>query len=383
MTKGYLQADGSIEFGEDYTNVITELPLGVYIPKVAPTGIYLSKTSNFEYLPEYYLLDKFEEYVLRSYNSSSKSVGALYVGLKGSGKTKRAHKLALDSGMSVIYLQDFNVLNHSNWKNIINSPLFNNVVVYIDEYEKKLKDETTVPLLEWLDGSVNTKQLFILIGNEQASNKYTNPLVDRLSRILFRKSFESLTTNDIEQLVNSLSKREDKQDLIESISGIPVISLDNCLQIIKTTNLFIEDSIDNVIALLNIQFKQFDNFIPCDMSGKKIDYACTLSLSVLKNKVAFCYPYFNIEVNSTYVDSINTDDHIDTTYDCYLRGNINEDAVVKYVDTNTVLLTCYYYYYPKDTENHNEVKSDKPVTIQLIRENFYSLLNNRISYLTF
>lgn len=383
MTKAYLQADGSIEFGEDYSNVIDKLPLGVYVPKVGPTGIYLSRTSDFEYLPKYYLLDKFEEYVLRSYNSSSKSVGALYVGLKGSGKTKRAHKLALDSGMPVIYIQSFEILNHNNWKQIINTSLFNNVVIFIDEYEKKLKDETTVPLLEWLDGSVNTKQLFVLIGNEQANNKFTNPLIDRLSRILFRKSFDSLTSNDIEQLVNSLSIREDKEDLIESINGIPVISLDNCLQIIKTTNLFIDETIDNVISLLNIQFKQFDEFVPCDMKGKRINYSSSLSLSVLKNKVAFCHPYFNIELNSSFVDSINVDDHIDTSYDPYLRGNINDDDVtIKYVDTNTVLLTSYYYYYQKDNDI-KEVKSDKPVTIQLIRENFYCLSNSKVNYFTF
>ncbi len=380
MTKGYLQPDGDIEFGEDFNNIITELPLGVYIPRVSPGGIYLSKTSDFKYLPEYYLLDRFEDYVLTSYRSSDKSIGALYLGTKGSGKTKRAHKLSLDSGMPVIYLQSFDVLNHSGWKNIINSSLFNNVVVFIDEYEKKLKEDTTVALLEWLDGSVNTKQLFILIGNEQANNKFTNPLVDRLSRILFRKTFESLTAQDIEELVNKLSTRDDKQDLVEVISSIPVISLDNCLQIIKTTNLFVNDSVDEVVAMLNIEFRQFESFVPCDMQGKKISYSDSLSLSVLKNKVAFYNSYISIDLNNSYVDSLNND-NINTNYDVYMKGEVGSNATVKYIDTNTVLLTAYYYYYDKDAAN--EIKSEHPITIQLIRENFYHLLNSKVNYLTF
>jgi len=379
--KGYVQADESIDFDQEYTNIISGLPLGVYVPRISPTrGIYLSKTNDFQYLPEYYLLDKFEEYVLTAYKSSSKSIGASYLGLKGSGKTKRAHKLALDSGLPIIYLQDFSVLGQSGWKDIIGSDLFNDVVVFIDEYEKKLKEDTTIPLLEWLDGSVNTKQLFILIGNEQANNRYANPLVDRLSRVLFKKTFDSLSLDNIKELVTKLSLRHNKDELVDAISCIPVLSLDNCLQIIKTTNLFIDEPIDTIIGILNIEFREFEDFVVCDLVGNKIVYD-SISVAVTKGKVAFRDSNICLELKYSFGQSLDILD-IDNEYSPEFRGEIdNKDIIVEYVNPNTINLTGHYYYYKKGEDD--QTRSVEPITIQLIKESVYQLSNSRIKYLTF
>lgn len=258
--QAYINSDSSIDFNSPIS-AITSIPLGVYIPKYDPMrGIFLTKANNFKYLDEYYLLDKFEDYVLQSFNNDNKSQGVLFLGLKGSGKTKRAHKLALDSGLPILYIQDLSIINKPAWKDVIESEMFNNFVIFIDEYEKKLEDETSVALLEWLDGSTNNKQLFILIGNEKANNKFSNPLIDRLSRVLWRKIFGSLEESEVRELVYKLSTRQDKEDLVDSIINIPVLSLDNTLQIIKSTNLFADTNVEEIINMLNIEFKLYDEF---------------------------------------------------------------------------------------------------------------------------
>lgn len=280
----YVQPDNTIDFNQN-AKASTSIKHGVYVAlKSMERGIYFSPTNNFEYLDNYYLLDDFEELVLESFKQSKSSLASLYLGLKGSGKTKRAHKLALDSGMPVLIINDLSIINNQQWNDIVGSNVLNNWVVFIDEYEKKLRDDNSVALLNWLDGSVNTKQLFILIGNEEAHTRYTDPLVDRLSRVLWKKEFKPLTDNDASILVNKLSIREDKAELIDLLSNIPVLSMDNTLQIIKITNMFPSKSIEAIVTNLNISFKAVEDFILVDESGVCVtEDEDTLGLIITKN----------------------------------------------------------------------------------------------------
>ena len=379
--QAYLNSDGSIDF--DIPNSpISSLPLGVYIPKYSDMrGIYLSKTNDFKYLSEYYLLDRFEEYVLNYYNKSDKSVGVIYLGLKGSGKTKRAHKLALDTGLPVLYIQNLDIINRSAWKDTVNSGVFNNFVIFIDEYEKKLEEETTVALLEWLDGSSNSKQLFILIGNEKANNKFSNPLIDRLSRVLWRKNFDSLKQDEVEQLVYKLSTREDKEDLIEVITSIPVLSLDNTLQIIKTTNLFADISVEEVVSMLNIEFNEYDTYYLCDESNQVVNDSDTTSISIKKNKISYEKSTFYSYLNPDFIKRLSlTNKDIDT--DECVRINIDfENLVFKFFNKNKLGVTVNYQYYSLETKEY--ITSTQPINLFLLRDVYYFSKLSTGRFLTF
>jgi hypothetical protein len=370
----YINSDNSIDFNSA-VHTISSVPVGVYIPKYSDMrGIYLTRTNDFKYLDEYYLLDKFEDYVLQSFNNSNKSLGVLYLGLKGSGKTKRAHKLALDSGLPVLYIQDLNIINKPAWKDVIGTDIFNNFVIFIDEYEKKLEDETSVALLEWLDGSTNNKQLFILIGNEKANNKFSNPLIDRLSRVLWRKSFGSLEESEVRELVYKLSTREDKEDLINTIISIPVLSLDNTLQIISTTNLFVDTNVEELINMLNIEFNLYDEFYVCDEHNNQVeDDNDTYSISVKKDKVLFKHGDMYTLFNNGYVEKLAlTNEDINKAEDVYFDlayTNLN----VKIINKNKLSISVNYNYTSLATKE--KVTSEEPITLYLLKETLYHSLS--------
>lgn len=379
--QAYLNSDESIDFDLPNTPIET-IPLGVYIPKYNDMrGIYLTKTSNFKYLSEYYLLDKFEEHVLDYYNQSDKSVGVIYLGLKGSGKTKRAHKLALDTRLPVLYIQNLDIINRPAWKDTVASGVFNNFVIFIDEYEKKLEEETTVALLEWLDGSSNSKQLFILIGNERANNKFSNPLIDRLSRVLWRKNFGSLKQNEVEQLVYRLSTREDKEDLIDVITSIPVLSLDNTLQIIKTTNLFVDTSVEEVVSMLNIEFNEYDTYYLCDEFNQVVNDNDTTSISIKKNKISYERNTFYSYLNRDYIDKLAlTNKDIDT--DECVRIDIDfENLVFKFFNKDKLGVTINYQYYSLETKEF--ITSKETINLFLLRNVYYFSKLSTGRFLTF
>jgi hypothetical protein len=379
--QAYLNPDQSIDFDSPNTP-INSVPLGVYIPKYSEMrGIYLSKTNDFKYLPEYYLLDKFEEYVLDYYKESDKSVGVIYLGLKGSGKTKRAHKLALDTGLPVLYIQNLDIINKSAWKDTVASGVFNNFVIFIDEYEKKLEEETTVALLEWLDGSSNSKQLFILIGNERANNKFSNPLIDRLSRVLWRKNFGSLKQSEVEELVYKLSIREDKEDLIEVITSIPVLSLDNTLQIIKTTNLFADTSVEEIVSMLNIEFNEYDTYYLCDEFNQVVNDNDTTSISIKKNKISYEKTTFYSYVNRDLIEKLAlTNKDIDT--DECVRIDIDfESLVFKVFNKNRLGITVNYQYYSLETKEYTT--STETINLFLLRDVYYFSKLSTGRFLTF
>jgi hypothetical protein len=379
--RAYINSDNSIDFNSA-VHTISSVPVAVYIPKYSDMrGIYLTRTNDFKYLDEYYLLDKFEEYVLQSFNNSNKSLGVLYLGLKGSGKTKRAHKLALDSGLPVLYIQDLNIINKPAWKDVIGTDIFNNFVIFIDEYEKKLEDETSVALLEWLDGSTNNKQLFILIGNEKANNKFSNPLIDRLSRVLWRKTFGSLEEVEVRQLVYKLSTREDKEDLIDTIINIPVLSLDNTLQIISTTNLFADTNVEELINMLNIEFNLYDEFYICDEHNNQVEDD-TYSISVKKDKVLFKHDDMYTVFNNTFVDKLaSTNEDINKAEDVYFDlAYINLN--VKIINKNKLSINVKYQYTSLTTKE--KLTSKEHITLYLLKETlYYSLSKINTKFLSF
>lgn len=321
--------------------------------------------------------------MLQSFNNSDKSLGVLYVGLKGSGKTKRAHKLALDSGLPILYIQDLNIINKPAWKDVIGTDIFNNFVIFIDEYEKKLEDETSVALLEWLDGSTNNKQLFILIGNEKANNKFSNPLIDRLSRVLWRKTFGSLEEHEVKQLVYKLSTREDKEDLIDTIISIPVLSLDNTLQIISTTNLFSDTNVEELINMLNIEFNMYDEFYICDEHNNQVEDDCdTYSISVKKDKVLFKSTDVYSLFNNIFINKLAlTNDDINKAEDVYFNLAYT-DLNVKIINKNKLSINVNYNYISLAT--NEKLTSKESITLYMLKETlYYSLSNINNKFLSF
>ena len=382
----FKQPDGSIDFRSNATSC-GSIKGGVYRALSSmERGIYLSPTTEFKYLDEYFLLDDFEELVLESFNQFNKSLAVLYLGLKGSGKTKRAHKLALDSGMPVLIIDNLDIINSQRWNDIVGSDALNNWIIFIDEYEKKMDNDNSVALLNWLDGSVNTKQLFILIGNEQARTKYSDPLLDRLSRVLWKKEFNSLTEEQVETLVNKLSKRPEKSELLDLLSNIPVLSMDNTMQIIRITNMFPNKSIESLLSKLNIGFNIVEDFTFVDEFYKSLTYD--------EHHEPFIITKSGLIAKSTrirfYIESAEIIERFDSKDDDKEIYRIQIDVLskdIKLVKINRFIYkfeapysVCYNY---EEWDNDNWQPSNKTMTIYLYKTIAWNALNspNNVFYI--
>jgi hypothetical protein len=376
----YQQPDGSIDFRSNAATC-SEVKGGVYRAlNSMDRGIYLSPTTEFKYLDEYFLLDEFEELVLESFKQSNKSLAVLYLGLKGSGKTKRAHKLALDSGMPVLIIDNLDIINSQRWNDIVGSDTLNNWIIFVDEYEKKLDNNNSVALLNWLDGSVSTKQLFILIGNEQAKTKYSDPLLDRLSRVLWKKEFGSLTDEQVETLVNKLSKREEKSELLDLLSNIPVLSMDNTMQIIRITNMFPDRSIESLLTKLNISFNSVEEFTFVDEFYKPLTYGEDhIGLTITRSD-----PILNAaRVIRLYIESddiierFNPEDSDKKIYRIKVEApakDIKLTKVRRFIYKFEVPYSVCYNYTEWDEDNWQP--SDKTMTVFLYKTMAWNLLAN-------
>ena len=152
--------------------------------------MYLEEDKDFEFPEKYYLSDddtKFMNKVVSMYNTTKKlTLGTLLSGMKGSGKTLMAKKIATMSGLPIIVI-DSNV--HSDDIEGFFAKIHDDVCVIMDEIDKYWN---TRYLLGFLDGVKPTckKLLLCTCNNEKEIDEYLN---DRCSRIRYKKTFAGLS----------------------------------------------------------------------------------------------------------------------------------------------------------------------------------------------
>ena len=242
--------------------VLNALPAGNYNINVNPMSgeIYLTKMEDLK-LPETEFIDtSIIDVWLKSFNHHNSNLGILLSGLKGAGKTVLAKKLCKISNLPVLHLnQNVPMVGLSMF---LSDPMFNNCIIFIDEFEKMInqnKDEEIAPFLKLMDGSYNTKLMFLLTSNRETLNDH---LMNRLSRIKYRKHFTDLEEYTIERIINKYLVNQDfKEDLLNTCNKISFLSIDILINIIEEMNLFNSPS-SEVIKNLNLVSES----VYCDVS---------------------------------------------------------------------------------------------------------------------
>jgi DNA-directed RNA polymerase subunit F len=208
----------------------------VYELGVSQLGYYLEPISdkfNFPY-KIYGLESKIIKRTTTHYNSTTHgNLGILLNGLKGTGKTVTAKNICNELKQPVILISRF-IEGGSAWVNTIPQ----NITVFVDEYEKVY--EESKEFLTIMDGSMNSafRRVFILTTNTLHIDQN---LIDRPSRIRYFQTFNDLSPETVEEIVDDLLVHKNlKEDCIKFIATLKIITVDIVKSILNEVNMFNE-----------------------------------------------------------------------------------------------------------------------------------------------
>ena len=224
------------------TDTFTTLPKGNYLLKFDPReGFFLEKKDAF-ILPQKIYGDQsiIKRWLTSWKTNSSKNLGILLAGVKGSGKTITAQKFCMDSELPVIIINE--VFHGSDFIDFITSPKLGECIIFLDEFEKMYaKQEHQQELLSIMDGNYSTKLIFLLTVNEDRLNDY---LVNRLNRIKYCKTYYDLDAETIDSVIDDmLVNKEHTQSIHSFFEKVNLKTFDLLVNLIKEMNLFNEDAL--------------------------------------------------------------------------------------------------------------------------------------------
>lgn len=214
--------------------------------------LYLKEDKDFEFPKKYYLGDKdnrFINKVINCFNVTSKlTTGVLLSGLKGSGKTLMAKKIAMASNLPIIVVDK--EVSASDVEPFF-AKISIDVCVIFDEIDKYWN---TRYLLGFLDGvKPSCKKLVLCTCNDE--DEIDDYLNDRCSRIRYKKLFTCLTKDVINGIMNDILENEEKaKSATEFICGaIKVVSYDNVVMFAEEIKSNPNDSYESILEDMNIK----------------------------------------------------------------------------------------------------------------------------------
>jgi len=243
-------------------NLLKEsLPPAVYLVEQSPSGYYLTKLGDKLDAParEYGSITSRKHRIFNTFEQSNKSIGALFTGLKGSGKTALANSicnLAIDNNYPVVVIR--NSFDNSIYQFLELLPPH---VLLIDEFVKIMDSNVDnyerpsganqEPLLHLLDGTVPGKRLTILTDN--SIHEVNSYLIDRPSRILYSikfKTLEPIVTSEI--LKEHKIKKSIRKQIIKYAGKQQMFSIDILKEIITEHKRYPKLSIEELFGIMNI-----------------------------------------------------------------------------------------------------------------------------------
>lgn len=226
----------------DVTATHSTLPTGNYmLKKDLRTGeFYLMQKESFPMPEKVYGDHSVVQRWLQSWkHNSSKNLGILLTGLKGTGKTITAQKFCMESNLPVIIINE--PFEGVEFIDFITNPKLGQCIVFIDEFEKIYHRENQYDMLSLMDGNYNTKLIFLLTVNEENISDY---LINRLNRIKYRKTYGDLEDDVIEEVINDmLVNKEHRSSIYTFFERVNMCTFDLLTNLIKEMNLFDQDAI--------------------------------------------------------------------------------------------------------------------------------------------
>ena len=315
-----------------------KLPVGNYLLKFnEQIGYHLIKKEPFKLPKKLYGDISITERWLKSWNSNtSKNLGILLTGIKGSGKTITAQKFCIDSNLPVIIIQ--NAHSGSNFIDFITSQSLGECIIFIDEFEKvysnRSDNDQQNDLLSLMDGNYQTRLIFLLTTNEDTLNPY---LVNRLNRIKYRKDYHNLDKSVIEAVMDDmLINKSHSQSVFDFFTKVNIVTYDLLVNLIKEMNFFGEDAIECGKHLnLRTEYKMYSIIEIVD----GIEYPCNYTKCAPFNPQDTCYV---VRRNTNYIDHLchsdpeddsdDDDDDYGSIYDKEFTVQFSDFDIISYDD---------------------------------------------------
>ena len=214
-------------------------------------GPFFEESSDFKFPTDYYLSDndvRFIDKTIDAFNRTDKmTTGVLLSGIKGSGKTLRAKRIALETKLPIV------VVDQNVYANEI-EPFFAKIdtpcCLIFDEIDKYWN---TRHLLTFLDGVKPTckKLIICTCNNEKEIDEYLN---DRCSRIRYKKTFDCLdreaTVRVINTVIGDMEKATQARDFL--FDHVSLLSYDNITVFAEEIRNNPHESFESIICDLNI-----------------------------------------------------------------------------------------------------------------------------------
>lgn len=248
--KNWQQSNNSY-FLRDITSQVKHLPIGVYTLKEDKMiGLYLDHAqNNFGFTHKIYGKDtNFINRCIKSYNNTTGNLGVLLSGIQGTGKSVTAKLICNELNLPVISITD----EYDDLDNFL-SEIEQDCIILIDEYEKIF--EKSHMLLSIMDGVSMSKyrRVFILTTNKTYINEN---LLNRPSRIRYSKTYGNLELLTINEIIDDLLiYQEFKEDLIDSLKLLHIITIDILISIINEINIH-NEPLSNFYNDFNVELTQ-------------------------------------------------------------------------------------------------------------------------------
>lgn len=182
-------------------------------------GFFFERQSDNMQVPEklYEFKTKEFNYILNKMKIETKNVGVLFNGVKGTGKTLMGKMLSNALGLPVILIENFGTQNLDMFKFLAN--IEQDVVYFIDEFEKKFSQDEQQQLLSFMDGvynNNNVKKIFIITTNNK---NIDDNMISRPSRVIYTIEFTDFTSEEVIRAYfkDNLPEKDNNDEVINKL----------------------------------------------------------------------------------------------------------------------------------------------------------------------
>ena len=260
----YLVGKTSVDIiGDDAIDIRENLPIGFYKLEAAPMhGLYLEKVDyNTLHGKIYGKANIIASHVAEAYEKSDKSLGVLFSGGKGLGKSLTT-RLIIEKLMSSHPIIIINKYIDGMFDFL--EPI-KNVIYLFDEFEKTMRGNANEQnndtksttkqdqILTFLDGTASgTHNLFLLTVNNK--RELNDNLLSRPGRIRYHYQFESCDADTIRSYCkDNLKKPELESEVVNTLTATRYVSLDIVRALVDELNDY-DVTVNEAMSYLNIDF---------------------------------------------------------------------------------------------------------------------------------
>ena len=244
----FLNKKGNNIYLQNKLNILDTLESKVYLLKYDENigTYYLYESEQFIIPNKMYGDLSICKKVIHHFNKTKKS-SILLKGEKGNGKTLMAKKIAIDSNLPIILINDA-FYDNDFISFLVNLNKITNYVLMFDEFEKIYDNYDQKKLLTVLDGVISLNVISIFTINTEC-NEYLN---NRLSRIRYLVNTSNISKELINEIIDDiLINNEYKSDLLDIIN-LYNLNIDTIMEFIKEINEYDENPY-TILKYLNIQ----------------------------------------------------------------------------------------------------------------------------------